>query len=440
MGQEDIDRFVVLFTRLDRDKNCCLDFEEFLRLLRIWGNGEKTHQAPLRGSKDKSLALVIPDKKKGQVGKRAGTVVDDLDDSNMNTVLIEAIADSVEDSILARQWNLDVRDVRVLRESFEFCDWDGSGTIDNDELPELLKNIGYPATTPAQKIALQNCRNTGKLQGDLDFSSILQLVEQYYGAVPREVIKFVQNEEGVILDKDLVPALYQSGMYMSESAALTLLEEARTNLGRRSEVEHVVLEATLEEMIRISIKRKQDAWRQNYGFDKKLVRRVKMVCDRHAVNGNVPIAKAFQVLEELDRQPASETGRQALARALTRVHSAETQGISVEEFLLLLRHLENQSVKDKTLAEKSAAEACGLDPDAVKQLRQAWQDHGADVNGNIPLVGAHVIFKDLGIVKNFKHKQILNETLKDVVGDSSDSLTFRQFLEVLHALDLTGSF
>merc|ERR1719161_2055252 len=34
--QEDLDRFLVLFSRMDVDMSASLDFEEFLRLMRVW--------------------------------------------------------------------------------------------------------------------------------------------------------------------------------------------------------------------------------------------------------------------------------------------------------------------------------------------------------------------------------------------------------------------
>ena len=44
----------------------------------------------------------------------------------------ESLQHDVEDGVLARQWNLTVMEVRVLRESFEFSDADGSGNIGDD--------------------------------------------------------------------------------------------------------------------------------------------------------------------------------------------------------------------------------------------------------------------------------------------------------------------
>ena len=43
--------------------------------------------------------------------------------------------------------------VRVLRESFEFSDVDGSGRLEQEELPKLLRVLGCAAHTAAQKAA-----------------------------------------------------------------------------------------------------------------------------------------------------------------------------------------------------------------------------------------------------------------------------------------------
>jgi hypothetical protein len=64
-----------------------------------------------------------------------------------------AVQHDVEDGVLCTTCKLSIQEVRILRESFEFCDADGSGSIDREELTVVLKNLGCTPTTAAQKSA-----------------------------------------------------------------------------------------------------------------------------------------------------------------------------------------------------------------------------------------------------------------------------------------------
>ena len=60
-----------------------------------------------------------------------------------NELRAKAVEQDVEDGILCMQNDITIQEVQLLRESFSFCDADGSGFIDREELSTILRNLGF---------------------------------------------------------------------------------------------------------------------------------------------------------------------------------------------------------------------------------------------------------------------------------------------------------
>merc|ERR1719420_222725 len=81
--------------------------------------------------------------------------------------------------------------------------------------------------------------------------------------------------------------------------------------------------------------------------------------------------------------------------------------VGIEEVLMLLRHQDNLELRAKVLEERRAARALGLDTEALQQLRDIFteQDRNKEPGrvrkkeGRIPVQGAHLILKTLGVVQ-----------------------------------------
>ena len=52
----------------------------------------------------------------------------------MDDLRTQALENDIENGILSKQFSLSIEEVWTLRESFEYCDVDGSGYIDHEEL------------------------------------------------------------------------------------------------------------------------------------------------------------------------------------------------------------------------------------------------------------------------------------------------------------------
>lgn len=445
-SQGELESFAELFSRLDRDQNCCLDFKEFLKLLRVWGNQAQ------QSSKQKHSKKASDERsdRRNTFTRRMTAVYDGgvVSEEQIN----EAMAADVEDAVLAHQWKMAVDEVRVLRESFDFADADGSGSIDAGELGDLLKNLGYPAQTTAQKAALATCMASSKFRSELGFASVLALVDMYYNETATEVIKTVETEDGSIPVGKLAQALYQAGMYMSQDAALKLLDEARQQLrvsGGKLLDEKRQAEAcsedALAQMIRIKRKEQQEEWRKTYGFDRAYIHRVQQACARyrkHSEEG-ISLEVVFKVLEDLGCAPTSEQQRRVFAHALTRVDRSDNSCIQVEEVLLLCRHLKNLELRSKTQSEKAVANDCGLDVETVRDLREMFDAHDKGGTGQITFQAVHQFFNDLGAVRKPEQRVALTSALKAVresAGDPIEGMTFLQILQVLRQLDKSSAF
>merc|ERR1719161_437848 len=287
---DELDNFISLFVRVDRDRDCCLDFTEFVWLFRTWGNAhaDTIKDGMLLGVGGKAKK---EDKKRpalnrqNTVGRRvsiAGDLEGDVKGRKLvQNTMAQALAESVEDAVLAWQWKVPVAEVRLLRETFEFSDADGSGLIEADEIQTLLKNVGCPPHTGAQRAALASCRERPEFSGDLAFHQTLGMLDMYYSSLASEVVRWTQSDDEQILVKELVPALYQAGLYLRKDAAAALLGEARAELGkegRGTDDTSRVDEDTLSRMLGIQRKRQQENWRRTFGFDDSFVKRVRNVC------------------------------------------------------------------------------------------------------------------------------------------------------------------
>jgi len=172
------------------------------------------------------------------------------------------IENDVEDGIIATQCQLTVEEVRVLRESFEFCDADGSGYIDLEELPVVLKNLGCAAITPVQKRALAKTQKHSGGSSNLNLSHMAKFLVQYQEACAKEILLSFKDEEkeGVPVDK-LVQALYQIGQYLSRNGAIALLQRCGGDPESK-----VVDKQVFKKMLEVDRGDKIVAWRKTCGF------------------------------------------------------------------------------------------------------------------------------------------------------------------------------
>lgn len=478
--QEEINKIVELFARIDKDKSMSLDFIEFLRLLRVWSNnkkrGKKEILAVFKKLDELQTMRILPDGTGQIVQNNDASPKVDLDHdvvkglrtsimartrTSLENFGIEqegaekeyrdkkyklenelrniAIEMDVEDGILAKTCGLTIGEVRVLRESFEFCDRDGSGYIDPDELTVILKTLGCAPITPSLKQAFAKTRECEEFKGELDFANLVRFLVQYHATSVEMVVswaKFTINDEtdeGVLTDK-LVHVLYQMGQYLNRDGAMSLLKR----VGGDPEGT-VVSKKTFLKMIASDRTAKLAAWRQTCGFSESQIKAIKNAFATKCSPDDDAImnrdGRVLEALHLLDIAPPSDTAREQLMRALLKVDRAATGTITFHDFLLLVRQLENQNLYKRTQKEKENIKVAGLDADAVQQFRQIFDDCKPNDYGRVGILRIHQLFADLGLVKKQSQRKEVQDVITEVTGIDKSGLAFHHFLEVLHRLE-----
>eukprot|EP00746_Dinoflagellata_sp_MGD_P165373 gnl/MRDRNA2_/MRDRNA2_94593_c0_seq1.p1 gnl/MRDRNA2_/MRDRNA2_94593_c0~~gnl/MRDRNA2_/MRDRNA2_94593_c0_seq1.p1 ORF type:complete len:1066 (+),score=257.19 gnl/MRDRNA2_/MRDRNA2_94593_c0_seq1:116-3313(+) len=481
--QPEIDKIIELFARIDKDNTFSLDFLEFLRLLRVWSNnggadGKRSGKKEIlkvfktadelaarnkaidhseANKTPKNCNLAVPDdlKKGPSLLERARTSMltgsSGLDQAEAekafqeNTKMEEelrnlAIETDVQDGMLATKTKLTVSEVRCLRESFEFCDADGSGYVDADELIVILKTLGCNPITPTQKTALAKTRECEEFKGELDFPTLVRFLVAYQKHLAEEVVLSMKgdgDDQGIPLEK-LVQALYQIGQYLSKDGAIKLLQK----VGGDPDSEHVSHQTFLK-MVELDRKDKLDTWREKCGFSDAGLKAVKHAFSTQASRDDECImnrdGRVLEALQLLNLTPPPEK-REQLMRALLRVDRAGEGTISFHDFLLLVRQLENQKLYERTQKEKENIKTAGLDADAVAQFRQVFNDCGPNDQGLVGIPKIQQLFVDLGLVKKTSQRRQIADVIFAVTGIDEksvavSSMAFFQFVEVLHRLE-----
>jgi Ca2+-binding EF-hand superfamily protein len=405
---------------------------------------------------------------------------------------VEALEYDVEMGVLSSQWGIKVEEVHALRESFEFCDVDGSGKIDEDELVPLLENVGCPPTTQMQKSIITECLKRCDLGGDLNLAGTLRLVTTYQKALARATVRsFNPSEdgegpktpggslipdltslidendagkpakkteeeetdgngdpnpveprspkpEGSIPMKKLVLAFYEVGQCVSRPEVADLLEQ----VGVDAE-EDTISATNFEQILRIHRTNKLLEWRRSYGFTPSQLDKFRKCCKRNGCDElNIKLEEVLSLADDLGLAPVDTEHREALMRALMRVDRKGSGMISFEEFVLLLRHLDNQKLRRRNQEEFKAAKAAGLDAESVQQFREAFNSLADSSKTSCTKKAIREYLKQNGVVvavdKKKQLEQIFKQIEEKIVGQATMELTFAQFLWVLRGLDNNG--
>lgn len=492
--QEEINKIVTLFARIDKDKSMTLDQLEFLRLLRVWSNAKETKATKkhILEHFKQSSSVIIPDEHSGGGGGeaepkksledtrprfvaehkkelrqstkenlglkcriKASLSSSGLDQEEAEKAFIArmekiqnelrtvAIETDIEDGVLAQTCNLQIEEVRCLRESFEFCDADGSGFIDSEELVMTLRNLGCAATTPCQKKALSKVRDLKEYKGNLNFASLVRFLLMYQQSCADEILLDMKQDgngvEGVLIDK-LVQALYKAGQYLNKAAALKLLEK----VGGDPESK-VVDPTTFSKMLEVDRSDKTFEWRKKCGFTDNQVAAIRHAFDENCRGGIIMNrdGRVLEALRLLNLEPSPEK-RDQLMVSLLRVDREGQGTLAFEDFLLLVRRLENQKLYLKTQKEKNTIQTSGLDAAQVQQFRQVFADCEPNETGLVGIPRIQSLFSELGLITKQVQRKQLQEVINTVIGNnkhieaSRQGLAFFQFLEVLQQLDKIG--
>lgn len=455
--QDDLDRFLVLFSRMDVDMSASLDFEEFLRLMRVWmtdnpkpqskkdenlnttllpSHAQDKHSAPASlsdGMKNKREKLSLS-RGMNSTSFDSGSFDDHKAASNLS---LGAVGENAENEMLAKKFGVSRLEVRALRESFEFCDRDGSGQIEQAELDSLLESLGCAPNTKLQKTCLAKCME--KIEGDIGFTRSVQLVSEYYMAISKSVVEQNAGDSNGSIPLSAVPiALYEAGHYLQRSDLTRLFGEMGLTLDNDADVQ--VDAAMLSKMFAGDRCNRVLQWRKTCGFSTQQVKTFREACRHYNKAGiysteiHIALEDIIRVLTKLDKKPRSEEEVRMLEQAVMRVDDENRGKISFEEVLLLLRHVENYELRRRAVEEKQAAEDCGLSKEQVKELQALFDTHDPAQSGIISRSDVRNLLQDLGVVKTSAQRRMLSQLMQNHLGQQSD-LGFAQFMRLLHSLE-----
>jgi Ca2+-binding EF-hand superfamily protein len=447
---------------MDKDKSLTLDLVEFLRLLRVWSKSNSRREGKrdiLEAFKDGDHFRATRHRKDRQLPKKLtvkyGSWFDEFDTAQISELHAIAVQHEMEDAVLASHHALTSDEVRILRESFEFCDADHSGMIDHQELCVVLKDLGHVAVTNKQKKAFAETLQLEEFRGDFDFGSLCHFLATYHNACVEKVLMDIENEmqcsdasEQEQLESDhqsnpqqhihwhvpvgkLVQALFQLGQYVNKDQVMTLLEEAGGSRALKS-----IDKGKFLKMLEVDRAKRMLAWKEQCGFSESQVSEINHAFSASSRGDAMKRGSAvLEALQLLNLAPPAEH-RHQLLRALLRVDRQGDGIITFPDFLMLVRHLENQRLYTRSIEEKEKATAAGLDSDAVQQFRQVFNDCDPNFSGEVAIEVIQKLFSTLGIIKTYVQRKELKKVLDEVTDGSG--LVFSQFLDVLHRLESQG--
>lgn len=425
----EIKKISQLFSRMDKDKSKSLDQLEFIRLIRVWNTGRGEKQEILKVFKEASQV----DESLNEKALRKKMGVSGADEPKASVQLRAfTVQQDVQDGLLADEHHMTLEEVRTLRESFEFCDSDGNGLIDREELPFILKILGCVPLTGQQQRAHMRTLEREEFREDFNFEALLSFLVMYLKACVEEALQGIKTDnpdkeqEGVPMQR-LMQALYQVGQYLKKDDAQALLE----TVGGNQESE-VVDQITFLKMLEADRSSRLFEWRKTCGFSKSQLLAIEQAFSKHSGGDGGSITNhesaVLSILQVLNLAPSPQE-HDTLMHGLLRVDREGKGTITFHDFLLLVRLLENQRLHARTLEEKQRARAAGLDADAVRQFRKVFDDCKRDDCTKADIDLTRALLADLQVVRTHKEKMHLKEAIEAVA--DSDGLEFSHFLEVL---------
>jgi len=184
-----------------------------------------------------------------------------------------------------------------------------------------------------------------------------------------------------------------------------------------------------------------ETWRETYGFSKEQVESFKkyfcIACEDNQHGKQVIALNRVQtVMERLGYMGNPKIQGNALLNALARVtvhhvDRGELESLSFEDFLLLVRHLENEKNLAELKDEEVAIKMSGLDADAVKLFREAFNSCPKNDRGAVAQKEIKIMLSRFQIIKTQEQRKQLNKLMED----HDEFVTFALFLGILRSLE-----
>lgn len=410
----DLHAFSALFARMDRDNSSSLDFEEFLRLLRVWrGGGHVTE------SSDNDGVLSEP------FGSAKESIIDGW---------AEEFEHDMEDAFLAKQFGLIVEEVRTIRDCFALCNKEGSASLQREHLEAMVWKIqsDRKEKTLQQMEALKSA--IGSDREEWEFKDAVAVVCKYYDALASTVLA---PRHGEITSSQLLSALYAVGEFVAPKA----LEKLLSQVGLSYTESVVVSGSAFREILKCIRSQHMSAWRETCSFEaadielfqaayEKSLKTQKESCEgkqSQALQEELKFDCIRDVLRDLGYGVDSPEQRADFFRSASLADRDNSGGVSFQEFLLLMRYLKNRESlktnKDNVKAiEEQMYKKGGLDKQQGLALMQLFYEHDEDRDGKLQESEVlHIMAKVLKI--GLGRFQMIRDAISSANSVESDSAT-----------------
>jgi Ca2+-binding EF-hand superfamily protein len=349
----------------------------------------------------------------------------------------------MEDNVLSTLTNLPVEEVQVFRDSFFFYDEDGSGHISGDHLSIIFNNSIYAPTTAQQRNAFSKTCNLDELKcHTLEFPLLVRFTAAYHDAYVEEVVLCLKQdmEQADFSEHTLVQALNRLGHHVEEGEAMALLERLSGD-----EAIPVVSKGAFRKLYDAERMNKAIAWRETCGFSRDQVSDIRQAYSRHAdrtINFvmrllDTPVFEALAVLN-LAPPPDDVHVRSTMMVMLERLDRQGTGIITFEDFLLLVRHLENQKSSARVVRENAIVESTGFNAGAIQTLRNLFNDCEPNFSGKVDLGVLKKMLGTRGVIQTFNQRKGLKKVIDEVANNDYSGLEFSQFMDMFYRLESQG--
>lgn len=439
------EEFVQIFSLVDKDRSATLNFQEFLLLLRVWDKRKNRSETKGGNFRTANLLSQIAVEKNDEGSEKVSIKEMDPRRARLSRAKTRTLADDAENRIIVEQQELALEEIEALRENFVFSDADNSGTICDDELPELLKNCGCAPTTAVQRASLTICLEKFRSDGvRLDFVGVVKLVVEYHHCCTNAAMKHLNHivttgeKAGQIPIDKLLLIFYEIGQCITGEKVDQLLLDI-VGRGLLYKLGGFIPPDVFQKMLaKLRIQRLQE-FVSTYGFMENQVSHFKDTFEKHCEPNKdvIPLSIVPDVAKEVGYDADSEVGGGKLTFERFIVSLEGRQNVSWRQFLPLLKQLDKLQTKEEAETAQAVAQQIGLDKDAFQQIHELFQQYDDSGIGLVSKKNVRVLFSTLGVAKSQEQRKTLRQTLDDIPGDVLDIV---QFLRALQHLDNSSHF
>lgn len=431
--REDLHAFSCLFKRMDRDQSSTLEFEEFLRLLKVWSGGGHVKECD-----ERALTDVQEKARYEKFGEMKEAVLDGW---------AEEFEHDMEDGHLSQTWGVPEDEVRTMRDCFEFTDVNGSGKIQSSELLPFMESVGHKVKAGKMKEALDMTIKGRDMADGLDFAEAVEVVCMFEKNLS---VSALGGEDQKVKRGALLSSLYAIGMFITPKAAEPLFEQAS--------VDDTMVDCNgFMRVLRALRSQHMSRWCENCGFKQKDVDKFgSAFTDMLAGSGNseceLKLEKVRELLYKFNLVGNTAAEKSKMLRAISRVDRDNSGTMSFEEFLLLVRNFRNKEMYIHTLENEDAILRHGLDSESGELLKKLFNEKDTEDIFQISQEDVVSMFKDLGIARKEAQQEKVRERISlwstkeqerkwemgISVGDIELSVSFPQFLDILKEIEKQG--